>query len=448
MQRLFKFIERFQKYIKNTSWILGEKIAGMVLSFGVAILVARYFGPELFGVWSYALSLVGLFAIVGHMGLSGLAVRELVSDADNVHETLGTVFVLKLLGMCVGAVLLVGYSFTYETVGSVEFWVLLIVGASLSFRAFGVIQFWFESQVQARYAAIARLVTIFVVAGYKIALILIDTSLILFASSAVLEVVLSGILLVAMYRKTTGTSPLRWRFSGLRAKKLLKKGGLIFLGSIFAMIYMKIDQVMLRWLVGPSEVGVYAVAARLSEIWYFIPTAIVASFFPRLISLRKQNEDLFNHRLQQVFDLLFVIALCVAICVSLGSSPLINLLFGESYGKSATILNIHIWAGLFIFMRAALSKWILIEDVLIFSLVTQGLGAAANVALNSILIPHAGAVGAAWATLLSYAAASYFSLLFVSRTRPMFVMMSKAIISPLRYSYILSRRLTATKGNI
>ena len=416
----------------------------MVLSFGVSILLARYFGPELFGVWSYALSLVGLFAIAGHMGLSGLAVRELVSGSEIVHETLGTVFVLKLLGMCAGVTLLLLYTFTYETVGSVEFWVLLIAGLSLSLRAFNVIQFWFESQVQARYAAIAQLVTLFFVAGYKIALILSDTTLVLFASSAVLEAALSAILLVAVYRKTTGASPLSWKFSGVRAKKFLKKGGLIFLGSIFAMIYMKIDQVMLRWLVGPSEVGVYAVAARLSEIWYFIPTAIVASFFPRLISLGKQNEDLFNHRLQQVFDLLFVIALCVAICVSLCSSPLINLLFGESYGKSATILNIHIWAGLFIFMRAALSKWILIEDLLVFSLVTTSFGALFNVALNFLLIPEFEGVGAAWATLISYSIASYFTLILSRRTRKMFMMMTIAAVSPIRYVKILYPKLKKT----
>ena len=437
-----QFFKRFEKYLKNTSWIFGEKVVGMVVAFAVTIVVARHFGPELFGVWSYALSLVGLFSIAGHMGLSGLVVRELVSDDENVREILGTAFILKLAGMCVGMALLAIYVFSYEAVGSLEFWVLLIVGSSLSLRAFSVIQFWFESQVQARFTAIAHLVALPAIAGYKVGLVLMDASLLLFATSSVLEAVLSAILLVVLYRKTTGIKPSRWCFSSVRARKLLKKGGLIFLGSIFAMVYLKVDQVMLRWLVGPAEVGVYAVAARLSEVWYFIPTAIVASFFPRLIQLRKQAIALYKARLQQVFDLLFVIALAVAIAVTLVSGLIITLLFGAAYSDSASILNIHIWAGVFIFMRAALSKWILIEDVLVFSLVTQGLGAGVNIILNLIFIPYAGGIGAAWATLLSYAAASYLSLLFVPKTREVFVMMSKAMLAPARYVYLGIRRIT------
>lgn len=435
MPALLNSLVRFEKYFKNTSWILGEKIIGMAVNFGIAILVARYFGPELFGVWSYALSLVGLFAIAGHMGLSGLAVRELVSDADNVHETLGTVFILKLLGMCSGVALLLIYIFIYETVGSVEFWILLIVGSTLTLRSFSVIQFWFESQVQARYAAIGHLITLVIVAGYKVTLIINDTSLVLFASSSVVEAALSVMVMVTIYKKTTGVSPLHWRFSGFRAKKLIKKGSLIFVGAIFGMVYLNIDQVMLRWLVGPVEVGIYAVAARLSSVWYFIPNAIVASFFPRLVSLKKQNANLYSLRLQQVFDLLFVLALIVAICISIVSTPLINIMFGQEYRESSQVLNIHIWAGIFVFMRAGLSKWILIEDVLVFSMITQGLGAVANVFLNLFFIPSFGAIGAAWATLVSYAVASYFSLLVLPKTRPIFLMLSKAMVAPVRYSY-------------
>lgn len=425
-------MQRFSRYVKNTSWILGERLIGMVIGFGVAIVVARYFGPELFGVWSYALSLMGLFAVAGHMGLSGLVVRELVKDPERVPETLGTSFVLKLAGMGTGFLLLIAYAFSFKSAGSLEFWVLLIVGTSLSLRAFTVIQFWFESQVQARYASIAQMTTLVILALYKLGLIYLDSSLVLFATATLLEAAVLAVLLVSLYWKTTGISPFRWRFSGDRARLLLKKGGLIFLGSIFAMVYLKIDQVMLRWLVGPAEVGVYAVAARLSEICYFIPTAIVASFFPRLIQLRQEDKARFEVRLQQMFDLLFWLAVVVAFAVSLVAEPLIRTLFGESYTASAAILSIHIWAALFIFMRAALSKWILIEELLLFSTITTISGAIANVILNLILIPAYGGLGAAWSTLISYAVASYFSLILYKRTWIVFCMMTKAILFPLR----------------
>ena len=97
------------------------------------------------------------------------------------------------------------------------------------------------------------------------------------------------------------------------------------------------------------------------------------------------------------------------------------------------ILVIHTWASVFIFMRAALSRWILIENALYFSLLTQGLGALSNVILNYFLIPVYGGQGAAWATLVSYAIASFFAVFLYPRTRPVFWLMLNALLAPVRY---------------
>ena len=190
---------------------------------------------------------------------------------------------------------------------------------------------------------------------------------------------------------------------------------------------------MLKWLAGAEEVGIYSVAVTLSEGWYFVPVAIVASFFPRLIEIKQKNPTLYYYRLQQLFDFLLILAFTVAIILTIIAEPLISILFGDAYAASAPILVVHIWTALFIFMRAAFSKWIMIENVLMFSLITQGLGALVNVALNFWLIPQYGGLGAAYATLIAYATASYFALLLHPKTRIIFVMMTKSFLSPIRY---------------
>ena len=78
MKQVKNFYTRFQLYIANSSWIMTEKILNIGLGFLVTVLVARYLGPEQFGILAYATSLVALFTAVGHMGLSGLVVREIV----------------------------------------------------------------------------------------------------------------------------------------------------------------------------------------------------------------------------------------------------------------------------------------------------------------------------------------------------------------------------------
>jgi len=441
MAAVSKFYNRFKIYIHNTSWLMGEKIITMGVGFLVTVLVARYLGPEQYGILAYALSLTALFATAGHMGLGGLVVREIVKKPEARPETLGTSMGLKFFGFALGFILLIAYALLFEEQQGLEFWALVIVGTSLLFRPFTVIDFWFQSQVQSKYTAISNLTSLLLTAGIKVLLVVLGANLLLFAFAPLVQAVLAGIFFLAFFYAKANLPLMSWRFSLERAKELLSQGWVILLGALFATVYLKIDQVMLRWFSGAKEVGVYAVAASLSEAWYFVPTAIVASLFPRLISLRDTDPLRYRERLQQVFELLFVIALAVAIFMTFMASPLIDLFFGEKYTASAPILAIHIWAALFIFMRAAFSKWILIEDALVFSLITQGFGALANVVLNYILMPHYAGYGAAIATLLSYAMASYFSLFFYKKSRPVFWMMTKAMGAPIRYplNYLIGK---------
>tara|TARA_B110000483_G_scaffold112722_1_gene136935 strand:- start:5018 stop:6352 length:1335 start_codon:yes stop_codon:yes gene_type:complete len=437
MESIMRVLNRFQKYIQNTGWLLLDKGLNFLIGFAVSIVLARYLGPENLGLLSYAMSLAGLFAVAGHMGLSGLVVRELVKDKGSRAEILGTTIILKFSGMLFGYSLLIGYGAFYEGTDSDEFCMLVVVGVSLLFRCFGSVDSWFQAEVQGKYSSLVRIGALVASNLFRCSLVLCGASVLLFGYGVVVESVVAALLFCILYKWTTGESLFSWRFSWARARSLLGQGSLVFIGSIFAVLYLKIDQVMLRWLVGIEEVGIYSVAVRLSEVWYVLPAVLVSSLYPRLIKLYAGDVTHFHQRLQQVFDLLSSLAIVIAVLVAVVAQPLIDFLFGINYSESAPILSLHIWAAVFIFMRAALSKWILITDMLVFSMVTQGLGALVNVLLNYYLIPQYGGEGAAWATLLSYAMASYGALLVSSKTRPVFWMMSKALIAPLRYPIIL-----------
>lgn len=434
--KLLSIYTKVKKYLHNTLWIMGDKITNLGVGFLVTVVVARYLGPEDFGIFSYAISVAALFSAAGHMGLSGLVVREIVKKPDERGVTLGTALGLKFIGMALGYTLLLIYAVAYEGVSSIEFTVLAIAGAVLFFKPFDIIDFWFQAFVQARYVTYARLTGLAVSSILKLLFVFLGFSVVYFVAANLIQAIAIAIAFLFVYKIKSSLKVTEWSFSWAKAKELFSQGWVIYLGSIFAVIYIKVDQVMLRWFEGSEAVGIYAVAAQLSEAWYFVPGAIVASFFPKLIKLKEENPEQFNKRLQQLFDLLFILALGVAVVMTLISEWVIALFFGAYYIDSASVLVIHVWAAIFIFMRAAFSKWILIENALVFSLITQGAGALVNVALNYLLIPNFGVQGAAYATLISYAFASFFSLLIYSKTRPIFIMMLKSIFSPFRYSMI------------
>lgn len=434
--KLLSIYTKVKKYLHNTLWIMGDKITNLGVGFLVTVVVARYLGPEDFGIFSYAISVAALFSAAGHMGLSGLVVREIVKKPDERGVTLGTALGLKFIGMALGYTLLLIYAVAYEGVSSIEFTVLAIAGAVLFFKPFDIIDFWFQAFVQARYVTYARLTGLAVSSILKLLFVFLGFSVVYFVAANLIQAIAIAITFLFVYKIKSSLKVTEWSFSWAKAKELFSQGWVIYLGSIFAVIYLKVDQVMLRWFEGSEAVGIYAVAAQLSEAWYFVPGAIVASFFPKLIKLKEENPEQFNKRLQQLFDLLFILALGVAVVMTLLSEWVIALFFGAYYIDSASVLVIHVWAAIFIFMRAAFSKWILIENALVFSLITQGAGALVNVALNYLLIPSFGVQGAAYATLISYAFASFFSLLIYSKTRPVFIMMLKSVFSPFRYSMI------------
>ncbi|RWE94688.1 MAG: flippase [Mesorhizobium sp.] len=427
--RLFR---RYWRYISNSLWLISDRLLASLIGFLVVAVVARYLGPSEFGLLSYTFSTALLFAVVGQLGLDGLVIREIVNRPDDVPRVLGTVFVLKFAGHLLGAAGLVVYALSVS-VNSTERAMLFLAAAFIPLASLsGFFGLWFHSRVQARYSAISSSISALLVGAGKLGLVWIGAAVMAFAAANVVQVLIAAVLSLRFYKRQKGPPLSAWRFSPALAKVLLAESWVLFLGSIFALIYLKIDMIMLRWLAGPAEVGTYAVAATLSEAAYFVPAALVASVFPKLIESAKTDQNLFDRRLQTVFDVLWLAGLGVIAMMFLFGGPIVRLLFGTEYGPSVPVLLVHVLAAPFLFMRIAFTRWTIIGGGATFFVLTEGLGALTNVAFNFLLIPHYGSLGAALSTLISYATASYLTLAIPRRTRPIFVMMSRSAFMPWR----------------
>ncbi|MGL5034833.1 MAG: polysaccharide biosynthesis C-terminal domain-containing protein, partial [Microcystaceae cyanobacterium] len=132
--------------------------------------------------------------------------------------------------------------------------------------------------------------------------------------------------------------------------------------------------------------------------------------------------------------------------------PLVNFLLGKAYQESATILILHIWALPFVCLGVARGQWLIAENYTQFNFWATALGALSNILLNLILIPAYEGVGAAIATVISYAISAYFSCLLYRPSYEMFKMLTKALFVPFRVQqnlYYLEqiRNIIQTKNN-
>ncbi len=389
----------FKKYFKNTSWLMAEKVFRMLVGLFVGIWVARYLGPEQFGLLSYAQSFVGLFMAFSTLGLDSIVVRELVKNEQSKDVLLGTAFILKLIGGgIIFIVLAIATKFTSND--SYTNALVYIIASAVIFQSFNVIDFFFQSQVLSKYVVFANVITLFISSGIKIYLILTNAPLIVFAWMVLFDSIILA--LGFIYFFSNHSSLFKWKFNVSTAINFLKDSWPISLSGVVIAIYMKIDQVMIKVLLDHEAVGIYAAAVRISESWYFIPTVITASLFPAIIKAKKTNESTYLKRLKYLYVLVGWISILIALFFSFFSHDVMVLLYGHAYELSGTILIVHIWSGFNVAIGLTWSKWILLENQQRLALYGHILGAILNVIFNWFLILEFKALGAAIATLASY----------------------------------------------
>jgi len=417
--------ESFKKYFKNASWLFAEKIVRVLIAFVVSIFVVRYLGPKNFGLLSYAISFYGLFYAISVLGLEIITIRELVRNPDKRDDLLGSVFLLRLLGG-VSTIIFIALTLYFSGESTNISILILIVSSSAIFQSFSVVDYYFRAEVKVKYSVYVFLSAVLIVAVIKIMLIIFEAQLIYFAIAFSIEFLFAaaGFLIVYRFNKLRIS---RWKFNKEIAVSLLKDSWPLILSGLVASVYMKIDQVMIKNILNSEEVGLYAAAVKLSEAWYFIPVALTNSLFPAIVNAKKVSEEFYNNRMQKLYDILAWMAIAIALPVSIFSSDIIKIIFGNEFSSAAPVLAIYVWAGVAVFLSVVSGQYLVNENYTKVAFFRTFIGMIFNVILNIILIPKYGIVGAAVATLISYSVV-LLSIILFPKTRKQFFMMMKSLL--------------------
>jgi O-antigen/teichoic acid export membrane protein len=102
------------------------------------------------------------------------------------------------------------------------------------------------------------------------------------------------------------------------------------------------------------------------------------------------------------------------------------------------VLSVHIWSGVFVFLGAANSQYLIAENLNTLTFLRTGFGAIVNIVLNLILIPKMGMMGAAIATLAAYASSAFF-VLVIPKVNKQGVMMLKSLFLFSLFQKIIKR---------
>ncbi|WP_373540796.1 flippase [Chamaesiphon sp.] len=425
---LLKGRNGLRKILANISWLFADRILRMGFGLVVGVWVARYIGVQQFGILNYATAFVAIFNPLATLGLDAVVVRKLVAQPTQQQSILGTSFWLRFIaGWLTWWISILGV-YLLRPDDSTMIITVTILGAASIFQSIDTIDLWFQSQIQSKYSVLAKNAAFILVTSLRVVLITIRAPLIGFVLVILMEAVLGAIGLLIVYQKQ-GHLIRVWHWSSSLAKDLLRESFPLILSGLTIMIYMRIDQIMLGQMIGDKAVGVYSAATRISEVWYFIPMTVSSSVMPSIFQAKEISEQLYYQRIGELNRVLTWMAILVAIVMTFVSKPLIMLLFGNNFVESGAILSVHIWASVFVFSGVATSGWFIAENLTYLSLYRTLSGAVVNILLNIFLIPIYGGLGAAIATVIAQAVASFISNGINPKTRKLFKVQIKSLLT-------------------
>ncbi len=418
------FLNRQSAEVKNAAWIVGGRVAQMLISLIVNLLTARFLGPSNYGLINYGLSYTLFFTSLCSLGINSIIVKNFNDDPDREGTSVGTSIVLKLISSLLSLAMIFMVSFIADGGDPLTLTVVMLCSLSLLFQAFDTIMYWFQNQYKSKVSAMAGLIAYIGTAIYRVIILITQKSVVWFAFASACDYILVAVLLVISYKRYKGP---RLRFSIKKAKELLGQSHHYILANMMVAIYGQSDKIILKQMVGDSEVGYYAAATAICAMWVFVLQAIIDSMYPTIIRLHKTDYSAYERKNRQLYAIIFYVSVTVAVLITLLGDIAIYILYGEDYMGASIPLKICTWYTAFSFLGVARNAWVVCENKQKHLKYIFLIAAIANVSVNLALIPLLGAAGSAIASLITNILTAIILPLMIKDLRPNAKLMLDAI---------------------
>jgi O-antigen/teichoic acid export membrane protein len=366
----------------------------------LVVFLSRTFGVRAAGAYAIAQALFLYQSNGTDFGLRQTGARLVARNPGNIRQVVRFIQRRRILL----ALLMMALGYWYGRAGPVpgdaramvSLYALAIFGYGLSvdWLAWGMQRFAFMSGWRAFVSVIGVSIAIVSVRRFNAGLLIVPlaTGLAYLIAGAWLWVVWAGRVVKSEPKEMSG-SPLAdlpdWRSTAVLGIALL-----------MYQAFFSIDTVMLAGMTDSVQTGLYSAAYRLLllvlAIYYFIMQAV----YPRLAAIPEGQQRIRMLRR----PLLFAVAAGVGAAIAMGIArkPLIELLYGNAFAPSAALAGPLLFAIPLDFVTSVLLTVLVAWDHPRRVIAATGTAVATNVVLNLFLIPRYGALGAAFATPVSY----------------------------------------------
>jgi O-antigen/teichoic acid export membrane protein len=272
-----------------------------------------------------------------------------------------------------------------------------------------------------------RLLTFLAGATAKITLILSGAPLTALGAAVFFEALLTAVGLLWQGYRCGASSPWRWHWDRREAHTQLTLSWPLLVSGLLVALFFKLDQVLLGWLRGVRDVGLYHSALRLVEIWNFLPMIILPSVFPGLIRLHQKDPAAYRNRLRRLFAVFSLAAWLIMALNLVLAGGLVTFIFGDGFWGSGGVLAILAVTLHFHFSSSIRAQIMLIEGLTLYHTPIALGSIGLMIGLDLLLIPPLGPAGAALGACLSACFSGLVSSFLFPKLRPIGMMQLNAL---------------------
>jgi PST family polysaccharide transporter len=387
--------------LANALWGTLDRYMRLFLGIISTAIIARYLGPQFFGILGIAISYTALIAGMANLGLDAMAVRWMTDATRERGATLSAIVCIRFASAIFWFSLLVVYLYTVSPLSPDVRMATILLSAVVFFNALEALEIVFFTEGRTQIVACAR--TSMVVVGFAIKMTVVYLGLDMhwLIAAMFFEAVLSVEAVLFVYRRYFGSRLKLSRPDFSMTLNLVGSAGPFLISNTVVILNLQAGKILLYNTLGAQEFGIYYAAIRLVEVLYIIPVAFGNAFFSRLASGPGTGP-----RDAGQYNLPYTLMSCIASVAIVGGlifgKPFLLLLYGSKFSETYGVFCILVFSTLFIFHVSIRTKQLINEDaqglILVLSVLTLLVNVLATFGLSTVW----GLKGAALAFVMTW----------------------------------------------
>jgi len=388
-----------RKIAKNTAWLFVADVISKISVFLLSIIIAQSMGDEAFGKYSLAIAFSFFFIIISQLGMKIILIREIAKNPKQTQSYLGNSLVIKLVLSLFSFVLLIMITSLFDYPANIKMIIYLFTTGGIIFSVSHIFQSVFVAHEKMKFSAIISMAENISILLISVFILSLKKDIVLLGIGYLIASIIVLITSIIITSKKLVVVKLDFNF---KIFKLLIISSLpLLVSSLFGIITLKIDTIMLSLFKSVTVVGWYNASYQIVGGLLFIPIILCTSLFPSMVKSYKKSHEMLSEILTKSVKYLTIIVIPFIIIIVSYSKFIIILLFGQQFIKGAYSLQILMIALFFMYLIRPFAYLLFSSDKLKHFLISVITISIINVVLNLLFIPKMGHVGAALTTLVS-----------------------------------------------